>query len=95
MKRVLQPAASVPPGRLFVLLDLIDGERRLTFYRRGDDGDAVPAFLQRPEIWCRARRLGLIQYREDGTIRARRRSTYTGAQFIDRRALVHVRPAVG
>jgi hypothetical protein len=52
------------PGQYVVMRQTIDGERRLTFYRR-EKGD-------HPELprFTKATLLGFIQFRQDGTIRA-------------------------
>lgn len=65
--------SEVESGKVVILHDLIDGERRDTYYLRGNDSDAIDPVLQRPELWVRAERIGFIQWREDGSMKVKQR----------------------
>lgn len=64
-KYPLVPAGTLAPGTLFATLDLIDGERRIKFFMRGHD-EPHPG-----KPWVRAKGLGFMQYRENGSLRVR------------------------
>lgn len=75
MKRTKVVVRDIPMGRVFYVPDLLDGERRMTFYRRIDEGDAMFAGV------CR---LGLMQFHEHGAKRVNLRVSEAGSSgFVD------------
>lgn len=73
MRRIKLLAIEVPDGALFYAPDLLDGERRMTFYRRSAHGVTdVNGYIQ-------VRRLGLMQFRESGAKRVNIRVSAAGA----------------
>lgn len=84
MKRRLVPAHALQPGALFVTKDLIDGERRIKFFVRGDDAEEFDG-CQNPQLWVRAKGLGFMQYSIEGRLRVRVRvGPGKGSTFIGR-----------
>lgn len=76
MMRVLD----VLPGDLFTICDLIDGERRETYYqRRAGDGRFVPTFL-----------FGFRQSDRDGNLRVERITKHGTRQMTDALAVCQV-----
>lgn len=67
-------AHAVPEGALFYAPDLLDGERRMTFYRRGNDGD-----VEDVSRYVRIYRLGIMQFRVDGQKRINLRVKQAGS----------------
>jgi hypothetical protein len=83
-------AQHVPPGVIFYTSDLIDGERRRTFWRRESDADADASRLRNPSIWCSTTLLRLTQYRADRSICAHIRVKHPVRNFTAKRTPVHL-----
>lgn len=84
-------ARNVPKGRLFFRRDLIDGERRIVFFIRGDDAQETDAYVKRTDLWVRAKGLGFMQYHEGGHLRSRVRvGANAGSQYIGKQTPVYM-----
>jgi hypothetical protein len=75
----------IPAGAHFLIRDLIDGERRATFYTRSDgqgNGRFVPTLLH-----------GFYQWDRDGALRKMHRNKTPTPQMTDGLALAFMEPA--